>query len=193
MTLRLADHKARAGQAVIVALLTSAALVVARPALAGPPLLCHPFDIGTARSLPMGNDGWQDIDRTYDASHLVADTLAILTPDAPIKVRMETIRRATVYAATKRSLADALMAALQERAQHPDPKTSALAVFDFGYLVETYREGLWAFSSKALPPVDAIDGYQLVLKAHAMQSDAQIQEAANLILSGLPKKTTSRN
>ena len=187
MTLRLADHKALAGQAVIVALFTAAALVVARPAVAGPPLLCHPFDIGAARSLPMGNGGWQDIDRTYDASHLVADTLAILTPDAPIKVRMETIRRATVYAATKRSLADALMAALQERAQHPDPKTAALAVFDFGYLVETYREGLWAFSTGALPPVDAIDGYQLVLKAHAMQSDAQIQEAANLILSGLPR------
>ena len=193
MTLRLADHKARSGQVVIVALLAAAALVVARPALAGPPLLCHPFDIGTARSLPMGNGGWQEIDRTYDTSHLVADTLAILTPDAPVTVRMETIRRATVYAATKRSLADALMAALQERAQHPDPKSAALAVFDFGYLVETYREGLWAFSSKALPPVDAIDGYQLVLKAHAMQSDAQIQEAANLILSGLPKKTTSRN
>jgi hypothetical protein len=192
MTLRLADHKARSGQVVIVALLAAAALVVARPALAGPPLLCHPFDIGTARSLPIGNGGWQEIDRTYDTSHLVADTLAILTPDAPVTVRMETIRRATVYAATKRSLADALMAALQERAQHPDPKSAALAVFDFGYLVETYREGLWAFSSKALPPVDAIDGYQLVLKAHAMQSDAQIQEAANLILSGLPKKTAAK-
>jgi len=176
----------------MVVLLALAALASARPALAGPPLLCHPFDIGAARSLPMGTGGWQDVDRKYDTSRLVADTLAILTPDAPVRVRMETIRRATVYAATKRSLADALMAALQERAQHPDPKTAALAVFDFGYLVETYREGVWAFSSKALPAVDAIDGYQLVLEAHAMQSDAQIQEAANLILSGLPKKTAAR-
>jgi len=171
-----------------VALLASAALVVARPALAGPPLLCHPFDIGTARSLPMGTGGWQEIDRKYDTAHLVADTLALLTPDTPIKVRMETIRRATVYAAAKRPLADALLAALQERAQHPDPKTAALAVFDFGYLVETYREGVWAFPGRALPAVDTVDGYQLVLKAHAMQSEAQIQEAANLILSGLPSK-----
>jgi len=171
-----------------VALLASAALVVARPALAGPPLLCHPFDIGTARSLPMGTRGWQEIDRKYDTAHLVADTLALLTPDTPIKVRMETIRRATVYAAAKRPLADALLAALQERARHPDPKTAALAVFDFGYLVETYREGVWAFPGRALPAVDTVDGYQLVLKAHAMQSDAQIQEAANLILSGLPSK-----
>jgi hypothetical protein len=176
----------------LVALFASAALAFARPALAGPPLLCHPFDIGSARSLPMSNGGWEEIDRMYDTSHLVADTLAILTPDAPIKVRMETIRRATVYAATKRALGDALMAALQERAQQPDPKTAALAVFDFGYLVETYREGVWAFPGKALPAVDSIDGYQLVLKAHAMRSDAQIQEAANLILSGLPKKTATK-
>jgi|SRR5262249_31263567 len=173
-------------------LLLSAALVMARPALAGPPLLCHPFDIGTARSLPMGNNGWRDIDRTYDTSHLVADTLAILTPGTPVTVRMETIRRATVYAATSRRLADELMAALQERAQRSETKTAALAVFDFGYLVETYREGVWAFPARALPAVDAIDGYQLVLKAHAMQGDARMQDAANLILSGLPTKTNAK-
>src|SRR5262245_28645068 len=175
-----------------VALLASAALVVARPALAGPPLICFPFDIGAARSLPMGHANWHDTDPGYDTSQLVVDTLAILAPDAPVNVRMETIRRATIYAATNRALADSLLAALQERAQRPEPKTAALAVFDFGYLVETYREGQWAFPSKALPAVDAIDGYQLVLKAHAMQSDAQMREAANLILSGLPKKTATR-
>jgi hypothetical protein len=174
-----------------VILLASAALVLARPALAGPPLLCHPFEIGAARSLPMGHD-WQEIDPKYDASHLVADTLAILTPDAPVKVRMETIRRATVYASRNRTLADALLAALQERAQHPDPGVAALAVFDFGYLVETYREGVWALRGNGLPAVDAIDGYQLVLKAVAMRSDAQIQEAANLIVSGLPKKAAAK-
>jgi len=172
-----------------VTLLATAALLMSRPALAGPPLLCHPFEIGAARSLPMGRD-WQEIDPTYDASHLVADTLAILTPDAPVKVRMETIRRATVYASRSRKLADALLTALRDRAQHPDPPIAALAVFDFGYLVETYREGVWAFRGGALPAVDGIDGYQLVLKAQAMQSDAQMQEAANLIAAGLPKKAT---
>jgi len=181
----------RQSRLLTVILLGSAALVVARPALAGPPLLCHPFEIGAARSLPMGHD-WQEIDPSYDPSHLVSDTLAILTPEAPVRVRMETIRRATVYAARNRTLADALLSALQDRARHPDPKTAALAVFDFGYLVETYREGAWALRDKALPSVDAIDGYQLVLKAHAMQGDAQMQEAANLIQSGLPKKTAVR-
>ena len=177
----------------MMALLASSTLVVARPALAGPPLLCFPFDIGSARSLPMGTSGWHDVDQNYDTSHLVADTLAILTPDAAVKLRMETIRRATVYASTDRRLAESLLAALQERAHHPDPKTAALAVFDFGYLVETYGEGVWAIRNAALPVVDSIDGYQLVLKAHAMQNDAQMQEAAHLIASGLPTRNTVKS
>ncbi len=105
----------------LVGLLASAVLAAARPALAGPPLLCHPFDIGTARSLPMGTGGWQEIDRTYDISHLVADTLAILTPAAPINVRTGTIRRPSVDASTTPSLADPLTAPLQEPPPAPAP------------------------------------------------------------------------
>jgi hypothetical protein len=49
------------------ALVTSAAvlaaIITATPAFAGPPLLCHPFEIGTARSLPW--DGtWSQGKRT---------------------------------------------------------------------------------------------------------------------------------
>src|SRR5690606_35861288 len=68
-------------------------------ALAGPPLICHPFDIVTARSLPIGpaDGGWSATDPTYDRSQLVADTLALLTPATPTLVRMETMRRATMY------------------------------------------------------------------------------------------------
>ena len=33
----------------------AAAILIATPAFAGPPLLCHPFEIGTARSLPWGS------------------------------------------------------------------------------------------------------------------------------------------
>jgi hypothetical protein len=171
-----------------IVLLAAAALVVARPALAGPPLLCFPFDIGSARSLPMGHNGWHDIDRSYDVSHLVDDTLAILTPVAPVTVRMETIRRATVYASKHAAIAKALLAALQDRARHPQPAATALAVFDFGYLVETYREGQYAFQPNTLPAVDDVDGYSLVLKAHAMQGhDAAMQQAASLIQQGMPK------
>src|SRR4029077_2629159 len=60
-----------------------AALVVARPALAGPPLLCHPFDIGTARSLPWTGPGWFDAKPDYHLDSLVADTEALLGPSTP--------------------------------------------------------------------------------------------------------------
>jgi hypothetical protein len=175
-----------------IVLLAAAALVVARPALAGPPLICFPFDIGSARSLPMGHAHWHDIDPKYDVSRLVADTLAILTPVAPVTVRMETIRRATIYASKEPGIAKALLAALQERADHPQPAAAALAVFDFGYLVETYREGQYAFKPNLLPAVDAIDGYQLVLKAEAMQKDGAMQRAAELIQQGLPRRVTDQ-
>jgi hypothetical protein len=171
-------------------LLASAVLVIARPALAGPPLICFPFDIGTARSLPMGHAHWHDTDPNYDVARLVEDTLALLTPVAPVNVRMETIRRATIYASKDPAIAKALLAAVQERAQHPQPAAAALAVFDFGYLVETYREGQYAFKPNVLPSVEHVDGYSLVLKARAMQNDAAMDRAATLIQQGLPKAAT---
>ena len=81
--------------------LTAAALVlaVAAPALAGPPLLCHPFDIGTAQSLPWdGTKGWFQGRADYRLEQLVPDTEAILQPGTPVLVRMETLRRAAIYA-----------------------------------------------------------------------------------------------
>jgi hypothetical protein len=173
----------------IVATLAAAALLFARPALAGPPLLCFPFEVGTARTLPMGPGSWHQTDPTYDVSRLVGDTLALLTPDTPVKVRMETIRRATIYASAHPKSANALLEALQERAMHPQPAVAALAVFDFGYLVETYREAKYMFKEPA-HAIDSIDGYQLVLKAHALQNDAAMQEAAALITDGQPKRAT---
>ena len=175
----------------MIATLGSAALFLARPALAGPPLLCFPFEIGAAKSLPMGHGAWHNIDPTYDVARLVEDTLGLLSPDAPVKVRMETIRRATIYASKHPAIANALLSALQQRAAHPDSKTAALAVFDFGYLVETYREAAYGLDMVS-PAIDRIDGYQLVLKAQALQSDATMQEAAKLIVDGLPRRTAIR-
>src|SRR6185295_6706757 len=89
----------------ITAAALAAALFAARPALAGPPLLCFPFDIGAARSLPMGAGNWHATDPAYNVAHLVDDTLALLTPQTPVLVRMETLRRATIYAATDATVA----------------------------------------------------------------------------------------
>jgi hypothetical protein len=105
-------------------------LAVAGTALAGPPLICHPFDIGTARSLPIGpaDGGWSSIDRTYDRSRLVTDTLALLTPSTPTLVRMETLRRATMYVTDDVAAAGQLLQALRARASKtPATRAEALA------------------------------------------------------------------
>ncbi|MBI3400409.1 MAG: hypothetical protein HY048_03220 [Acidobacteria bacterium] len=120
-------------------LAAAALLVLARPALAGPPLLCFPFDIGAAKSLPMAADAaknWRATDPKYDVSHLVADTLALLVARTPTMIRMETLRRATVYASTNPKVAGALTAALKER----DEARAPMAAFDYGYFVEASRQ-----------------------------------------------------
>jgi len=163
--------------------IVAAALLVSVPVFAGPPLLCFPFDIGNARSLPIGaGSGWRSIDPSYASARLVDDTLALLTPDTPVIVRMETLRRATVYASTNPAIANALLNALQERASVPHANV-ALNVFDFGYLVETYRQAKPIFSA-AVPAIDRIDGYQLVLKAHALHGDPAMQFAAAVMTEG---------
>ena len=73
--------------------LLAAALLFSSAAFAGPPLLCHPFDIGGAASLPWGK-GWNVADRQYDTRRLSADTLGLLGAQTPVIARMETLRRA---------------------------------------------------------------------------------------------------
>src|SRR4030095_4175438 len=77
-------------------------LTIAAAAEAGPPLICHPFDAGSAQLLPWAARGqeWNAPDRSYDVKRLTADTLKLLSSDAPILARMENMRRATIYAST---------------------------------------------------------------------------------------------
>jgi hypothetical protein len=167
--------------------LTVALVLTARPALAGPPLLCFPFDIGTAKTLPMGTGSWKAVDAKYNVAHLVDDTLALLAPETPVLVRMETLRRATVYASAHPAIAAALLDALRARASNAGSH-AGLAVFDFGYLVETYRQATPIFPTR-VAGIDDVDGYQLVLKAQALQRDDAMGRAAQLIADGRPKST----
>ena len=159
-----------------------ALLVLATPVFAGPPLLCFPFETGGAKSLPMGNANWQDIDRNYDTSRLVDDTVALLTPATPVVARMETIRRATIYAAKHPQTASELLATLQARAAISN-SAAASAVFDFGYLVETYKQATFMFSAP-VKGLNGINGYQLVLKASALQNDPAMEFGAAVIAQG---------
>lgn len=159
-------------------------LAVAGTALAGPPLICHPFDIGTARSLPIGpaDGGWSSIDRAYDRSRLVTDTLALLTPATPTLVRMETLRRATMYVTDDAAAARALLQALRARtSKSPATRADAMALFDVGYLVETYRQ-LGAHERALATAAGGLDGYNLVTAAlRVVQDDPALHFAAALM------------
>jgi hypothetical protein len=178
------------------AILVATVLCLASVALAGPPLICHTIEIGQAKSLPWISHSWNlSGGENYDMKNLVRDTLEILGPDTPVLVRMETLRRATLYARKDPVVAKELIARLHARATaaessgHPD----ALAWFDAGYLTETYKQWL----GQNLPhmtdgmrmdanPAAGVDGYALVKKAIALRgADPQMEFAAALItLSG---------
>src|SRR6266567_3866690 len=178
--------------------LIAALLCLAPVAHAGPPLICHTIEIGQAKSLPWVSHSWNlSGGETYDTKNLVRDTLEILAPDTPVLVRMETLRRATLYARKDPVAAKELLARLHARATsaessgHPD----ALAWFDAGYLAETYKQWIgqpWMRDSKEEQnPAAGVDGYALVKKALALRGpsqngdDAQMEFAAALItLSG---------
>src|SRR5216683_1451769 len=176
--------------------LLAAMLSFAGTAQAGPPLICHTIEIGQAKSLPWISHSWNlSGGENYDTKNLVRDTLEILAPDTPVLVRMETLRRATLYARKDPVAAKELLARLHARATsaessgHPD----ALAWFDVGYLAETYKQWI----GQNLPhmtdgmrldpnPAAGVDGYALVKKALVLRgSDPQMEFAAALItLSG---------
>ena len=158
---------------------------LASPALAGPPLVCFPFDIGTATSLPWNSSSgsFRGMLSDYDLDRLNRDTIALLMPSTPVLVRMETLRRAALYAS-----ADTENRA--RPARHPGARAersgadSALARFDAGYLIETYRQ-LAPFTPAMGQIAGDLDGYKLVTASlDARHGDPAIAFAAALITSG---------
>ena len=168
-----------------------ACVFIAGTAVAGPPLICHSIDIGSAQSLPWSSSGWNlSGQETYNVDNLVQDTLALLGPGTPVLVRMETLRRATLYAQQRSPVAKELLFRLEARTRE-NPKDS-LAAFDFGYLVECYRQASWLrqHTDWLKASADAtttnfamkLDGYQSVQKAIALRgTDPQMEFAAALM------------
>ena len=168
--------------------LVFAALVsLATPAFAGPPLLCHPFDIGSARSLPWGgSSGWMQARPDYDLSHLTADTTALLTTTQPVVVRMETLRRAAIYASRDRAVAAQLLSTLTERTR----TGGAYAWLDAAYMAEALRQIGYLGQSAAFRDtapriaemVRGVDGIGMIDKALLLRpDDAGLEFAAALI------------
>jgi hypothetical protein len=178
----------------IASLVAVALFLGSQVAFAGPPLLCHPFDIGTARSLPWdGKNAWWKGHPDYDVSNLVADTEALLTASTPVIVRMETLRRAALYASHDADVAKSLLAAMHTRARAAVGAAPAnpLAFFDAGYLAETFRqitllEGEPEFRAGARALRGALndeDGYALVKKSLAMRPDDRALEFAAALIA----------
>ena len=177
-------------------------LVVQQTAFAGPPLLCHPFEIGNARSLPWVGPEWRGVDKNFKIDRLVEDTLALLTPETPVMIRMETLRRATVYAVWSMSdykvgyevkdaavageLLSRLKARIPDSRVNSNKKAAALAMFDYAYLVETYKQGSYdSHAGRAAKLVADIDGYGLIVKAIAqIGGSPEMEYAAGLSCMG---------
>ena len=150
--------------------------LAAVPGHAGPPLLCHPFEIGDATSLPWARESdWRAVSPSYELQHLQQDVLSILSDDAPVLVRMETLRRAAVYVGSDPAHAHRLLEALRERLAPSGTDSSPLAWFDAGYFVETYKQSGFLHREQALllrgdvraakSAFAEIDGYAWILEA----------------------------
>src|SRR5438132_12984104 len=132
-------------------------------ALAGPPLICHPFEIDGATSLPWISHDWNlSGSEHYDTSKLASDTIAILDSSNVTLVHMETLRRATLYARKDPLAAKQLITRLIARAEGTKSASpsqpGALAIFDAGYLTEAYKQWLGDQDN----PAQKFDGYALV-------------------------------
>jgi hypothetical protein len=190
-----------------LAAVLAAGLGLASIAHAGPPLICHPFTTGSgAPLLPWaeGTNSWHLPDPSYDRANLVADTLRLLSADAPILDRMENMRRATIYADENPAMAAELLRAVVARTETKPGAAhdEALEWFDAGYLVETYRQlGLiyqhemrpshsrWA--SLVPDELAELDGYALVQKAAALAPTSRAElEFASALMSREPLTAT---
>ena len=152
---------------------------------AGPPLICHPFDAGSAPLLPWGpGTSWNSPDRSYDVHRLTADTLQLLTPTTPVLARMEIMRRATIYAGKDKKVAGALLKAVLDRARAlPQHSRDSLSWFDAGYLIESYRQNEGSAGWKMAE--GAGDGYGHVKKALQLAGqNAEMEFAASLMQQG---------
>ena len=170
----------------------AAVAVFASPALAGPPLICHPFETSGGKLIAWGSGlGWNTPDRSYDIKTLVADTNAALTADAPILTRMENMRRATIYAMRDPAIAQELLKTVMARALATT--SNGTAWFDAGYLIESYKQAVhlrddrrpelraWA----AVDETIRVDGYNWVRKSMAMGlQNAEVEFAASLMTQG---------
>jgi hypothetical protein len=162
--------------------------VSAPVALAGPPLLCHPIPIAEDQSLPWGKDAFTK-SASYDSRRLVSDTLTALDSATSVLVRMETLRRATLYINRNTQIADDLMGSLMSRVQDAEAtgQHDAMAWFDAGYLAACFSQSATnaTFGPAAGKGSKArsIPGYSWVVKAIEISGGNTSMELAAALIT----------
>jgi len=160
----------------------SALFLLANSAFAGPVLICHPFDIGNAKSLPRISHDWNlSGSENYDTRNLSSDSLAILDASQSPLVHMETLRRATLYARKDPLAGKQLLVKIVARVQNNEAsaKPNPFAFFDAAYLAEAYKQWL---GEKGDNPAGKLNGVAWIEKAIQLRGDdPQMEFAAALI------------
>ena len=180
--------------------LTLSIVTIAPPlAEAGPPAICHQFQTGGAPSLPWAEgSGWRRTVPSYDLHRLTDDTLRLLTPATPVLARMETLRRATIYASSDARVASELLSRVLGRALDGVASGTAnrQALFDAGYLVESYRQANLIYKYEMLRGSEksawqlretpkGLDGYSWIVSAMAMgPMDPEMEFGASRVSEG---------
>lgn len=175
--------------AIVCVLLT----LFAPAAYAGPELICWPFDIGNAQSLPWSSAGWHATRADYNLNQLAKDTLALLSPDTPVLVRMETLRRAVIYAEKDQRVADEVFAMLEKRARLMETQggPDGLAIFDLGYFVEAYKQAHYGKIISAA--VRGVNGYEEAVRALRLRgNDPQMEFGAALLAQVAGNRANAR-
>jgi hypothetical protein len=156
---------------------------------AGPPLICHTYDIGNAKSLPwIGHDWNLSGNESYDTNNLAADTLSILDSDPTVLVHMETLRRAALYGQKNPQALKQLFIKIIARtdASSSNAMALSLASFDLGYFTATLAQ-LHLIYKDFVSPAQSLDAKILVDKAiHLRGNDPQMEFAAALVTLGVP-------
>jgi hypothetical protein len=152
--------------------------LLAVASFAGPPGICWDVDIGDAKSLPWGDTAFGAANG-YDRARTVPDALALLDANAPVLVRMETIRRAVLYVGEDAARRSALQRALFERVLDAEAAGApdALAWFDAGYAQGCFEQMFDDGGSK---------GYRWVRHARKLRGANAAMEYACAVLSLMP-------
>ena len=160
---------------------------------AGPPLICHPYNIGGAKSLPWGSGAnWDNPDSSYNLKNLASDTVAILDQTPTVLVRMETLRRAVLYGAKDHEAARTLLAQLKAREAASETRKTpgAAAIFDYGYFLSSLKQIEWLYKEDL---TSGIDGYQFVQKALVIEPESSEMHFAAAIMASSPPRPSERD